>query len=283
MADSQTTQRPTADYLLGGPAVEPTPRWVRVKFGGVIVADSKHALLLRQYGPGRQADEPFRLPTYYFPRDDVRMDLLERAAPDGQDGDTARWTVRVGDRVAEGAASMPLVPPPDHAALAGHLTFAWDAMDAWYEEEEEVFCHARDPYKRVDAMPSSRHVRVVIAGETVAETRRPTLLFETSLPTRYYLPPEDVRADLLEPSATTSRCPYKGVARYWSARISDRVARDVVWSYPEPIPENPKIRGLLCFYNERVELYVDGERLPRPRTPWSEDNPDGHTGGAHRT
>ncbi len=280
MAESQTTQRPIDDFLLSGPAVEPTPRWVRVRFGGVTVADSKRVLLLRQYGPGPQADDPFGLPTYYFPRDDVRVDLLERAAPDPREGDTARWTVRVGDRVAERAASMPLAPPPDRAALAGHLTFAWDQMDAWYEEEEEIFCHARDPYKRVDTIPSSRHVRVVVAGETVAETRRPTLLFETSLPTRYYLPPQDVRTDLLEPSDTTSRCPYKGIASYWSAKIGDRVARDVVWGYAEPIPECPKIRGLLCFFNERVDLYVDGECEPRPHTPWSGGSDDGATSRA---
>lgn len=278
MAESQTTQRPGDAYLLGGPVVEPTPRRVRVRFGGVTVADSKRALLLRQYGPGRHAGDPFRLPTYYFPRADVRMELLKPAAPGPGDGDIARWTVRVGERIAAGAATMPLAPLPDRAALAGHLTFDWGAMDAWYEEEEEVFCHARDPYKRVDVLRSSRHIRVVIAGETVAETRRPALLFETSLPTRYYLPPEDVRTDLLEPSDTTSRCPHKGIARYWSARIGDQVARDVVWSYPEPIPECPKIRGLLCFFNEHVDLYVDGELQARPRTPWVEDNPDGHAG-----
>jgi uncharacterized protein (DUF427 family) len=244
--------------------VEPTPRWIRVRFGGETIADSKRALLLRQYGPGR-------LPAYYFPRDDVRMDLLERAAPTEGNVDSARWTVRVGDAVAEGAASMPIAPPPELAALAGHLTFVWDRMDAWYEEEEEVFVHARDPHKRVDALPSSRHIRVVIDGATVAESRRPTLLFETSLPTRYYLPPEDVRMDLLEPSTTSSRCPYKGIAAYWSARAGDRVARDVAWGYSDPITECPKIRGLLCFYNERVDLYVDGELQERPLSPWSEE------------
>ena len=115
----------------------------------------------------------------------------------------------------------------------------------------------------------------MIAGETVAETRRPTLLFETSLPTRYYLPPEAVRTDLLEPSETTSRCPHKGIAVYWSVRIGDQVARDVVWSYPDPIAECPKIRGLLCFFNERVDIYLDGERHLRPHTPWSEGSDDG--------
>jgi uncharacterized protein (DUF427 family) len=162
-----------------------------------------------------------------------------------------------------------LDPASDLAALQNYVSFAWDKMDAWYEEEEEVFVHARDPHKRVDVLPSSRHVRVVIAGETVAETQQPHLLFETSLPTRYYIPREDVRMDLLEPASLKTRCPYKGIASYWSAKIGDHVVKNVVWSYPEPIPECPKIKGLLCFFNERVDLYVDGELQPRPQTPWS--------------
>ncbi len=142
-------------------------------------------------------------------------------------------------------------------------------MDAWYEEEEEVFVHARDPYKRVDVLPSSRHLRVEIAGETVAETRRPYLLFETSLPTRYYIPQEDARLDLLEPSDLKTPCPYKGIASYWSVKIGDYVAENVVWSYRETISECPKIKDLLCFFNERADIYLDNELQARPQTPWS--------------
>ena len=247
---------------LVGPVVEPSPRWVRVKSGQVLIADSRRTLLLREYGPGR-------LPTYYFPEADVRMDLLERTPHDS--GGLTRWTVKAGDRIAENAAWAYDDPPPDRAALAGHVTFAWDKGLTWFEEEEEVFVHARDPYKRVDVLRSSRHVKIVIAGETVAETRRPTLLFETSLPARYYLPAEDVRMDLLEPSATTTRCPYKGLASYWSVRIGDTVKQDVAWTYREPILENPKIKELICFFNERVDLYVDGELQARPQTPWARE------------
>ncbi len=138
-----------------------------------------------------------------------------------------------------------------------------------YEEEEEVFVHARDPYKRVDAIASSRHVEVSVGGVTVADSRRPILLFETMLPTRYYLPREDVRMDVLQSSDTKTRCPYKGIASYWSARVGDRLVLDIVWSYPDPIKENPKIKELMCFFNERVDLTVDGELRPRPRTKWS--------------
>jgi uncharacterized protein (DUF427 family) len=177
--------------------------------------------------------------------------------------------VKVGGRVAsKGAWSYP-DPPPKYAALKNYLAFVWHKMDHWYEEEEEVFVHPRDPYKRVDSMPSSRHVRVVVNGVTIAETRRPTLLFETGLPTRYYIPPEDVRMELLEPSRSTTRCPYKGIASYWSVKAGDQVFRNLVWSYQDPIPECPKIKGLLSFYNEKVDLYVDEELQPRPKTPWS--------------
>jgi len=121
----------------------------------------------------------------------------------------------------------------------------------------------------VDTVHSSRHVRVEIEGEVVAETRRPILLFETGLPTRYYIPKQDIRMDLLEPTASTTRCPYKGVARYWSARIGARLVEDIVWSYPAPIPENPKIENLLSFFNERVDLFVDGAVESRPSTRYS--------------
>jgi len=138
------------------------------------------------------------------------------------------------------------------------------------EEDEEIFKHARDPFKRVDALPSRRHVRVVIDGQTVAETRRPTLVFETNHPVRYYIPQEDVRVDMLAPSATTSRCPYKGAASYWSVRIGNESFADLVWGYMSPIPECPKIAGLVCFFHEcGCDIYVDGELIPRPKTKWA--------------
>lgn len=133
-------------------------------------------------------------------------------------------------------------------------------MDAWYEEDEQVFVHARDPYHRVDVRNSSRHVRVIVEGELVAETRRPKLLFETGLPTRYYIPRDDVRSDLLEESERHTGCPYKGTASYHSVRAARQLVRDVVWYYPEPLAEATSIRNLLSFYNERVELEVDGQR-----------------------
>lgn len=242
--------------------IEPSPRRVRVKFGGEIVADSKSVFLLRQYAQGR-------LPTYYFPPADVRLDVLKPVADEQcYLGEAKFWTLEVGKQFAPRAAWTLLDPLPDFAALKGCISFDWNAMDAWYEDEE-VFVHALDPYKRVDVLRSSRHVRVEIAGETMAETRRPYLLFETSLPTRYYIPRKDARLDLLAPSDLKTRCPYKGIASYWSVKIRDYVAENVVWSYQEPIPECPKIKDLLCFFNERADIYLDNELQVCPQTPWS--------------
>jgi uncharacterized protein (DUF427 family) len=248
--------------FLVGPPAEASPRWVRVQFGDQIIADSRRTILLRQYGPGR-------LPVYYFPQADVRLDLLSPGSRQARSGEKTYWSVQAGEQQADNAAWTYVNPPDEISALKDYISFEWNDMDAWYEEEEEVFAHARDPYKRVDVMPSFRHVRVEIDGQTIADTRRPHILFETLLPIRYYLPLEDVRLDLLLPSDLKTRCPYKGLASYWSVRVGDDVRENVLWSYPEPIPENPKIRDLMCFFNEKVDLFVDGELQARPQTPWS--------------
>ena len=197
---------------------------MRTYFGGKLIADSEHVLLVY---------ETKRPPAYWFPIADVRMEYLEASH---QATDTIRWHLAVKDRITQNAARAYLKPTDDRAALEGHLTFFWDRMDAWFEEDEQVFVHPRDPYSRVDTVHSSRHVRVEIDGVTLGETRRPMLLFETGLPTRYYIPKLDVRIDLLEPSEYVTSCPYKGVARHWSARVGDKVVKDIVWSYPAPIP-----------------------------------------------
>jgi len=146
-------------------------------------------------------------------------------------------------------------------------------MDACCEEDEQVFVHPRDPYHpyhRVEVLEGSRHVMMVrVDGEVVAETERPKILFETGLPPRYYIPPEDVREDVLAASEKTTQCPYKGIASYYSVEAGGKRVEDLVWYYPEPIPEAPKIKGLLCFFNEKVDLEVDGEEQERPRTQWS--------------
>ncbi len=164
------------------------------------------------------------------------------------------WYVPKGDVVD------PSLPTMTIDELADHVSVDWAAVDHWFEEDVEVFVHPRDPYKRIDALPSSRHLRVTIDGAVVADSDRPTIVYETMLRPRYYLPVTDVRLDLLVPSETTSGCPYKGFAQYWSAVIDEVEHPDVAWSYRTPLPESERIAGLICFYDERVEVEVDGER-----------------------
>ncbi len=242
--------------------LEPTGRRVRAMLGSTTVADSARAQLL--FMP-----PPFNF--YAFPREDVRLDLARESGSRSVPGvgEVQLWSVAAGDNVKENAMWSFPRPPEGLEPLAGLVVFRWHLMDAWYEEDDEVFVHPRDPYHRVDVLNSSRHVKVSVDGELVAETRRPRLLFETTLPTRYYIPRLDVRMDLMEPTQTSTRCPYKGVASYWSLNGAGAVHPDIAWSYKSPIPECPKIENLIAFFNERVDLDVDGERLERPRTPWS--------------
>lgn len=227
--------------------IDPSPRWVRTILGGVTIASSKRMKLL--YEPGK-------LPVYYFPQEDVRTDLLTPM----QDG---LYSLSAGSERLDGAAwSRPEVP--------GYIAFNWNSMDAWYEEDDEIFVHPRDPYKRVDVLRSSRHVQVQLGDVTIADSQRPSLLFETNHPVRYYIPRMDVRMKFLTPSDTHTRCPYKGVASYWSANVNGRTFKDIVWSYEVPIPECPKIEQLMCFFNERVDaIHVDGELQEKPHTKWS--------------
>lgn len=245
-------------------APEPSPRRVRVEFNGEMIADSTNAFLVH---------ETRHLPVYYFPRGDVRMDLLDRTDHTTHcpyKGDASYWTVRVGERSAENAAWSYESPLDDVAEITDTIAFYFGKMDHWYEEDDEIFVHARDPYSRVDVVNSSRPVRVVLGGEMIAETSAARFLFETGLPTRFYIPREDVRMEFLEPSEKTSDCPYKGTASYYSVRVGGTLYEDVVWTYPDPIPECPKIKDYLCFFNEHVDdIFVDGVPVAKTRTKWS--------------
>jgi uncharacterized protein (DUF427 family) len=243
----------TAVYL------EPTPRRVRVQVGDEIVADSRDAFLLHESG---------LQPVYYFPPSDVREDLLEASARHThcpKKGQASYYTIHAGERVVENGAwyypdPIPSAPP----ALTGLIAFYFDRVDRWFEEAEEIGVHPRDPYHRVDVLQSDRHVRVSLEGSVLAETDNALALFETGLPTRWYVPRQDVVADL-EPSGTRTRCPYKGEASYYSVGGE----RDLVWCYEEPFAEVGRIAGRLCFFNERVDLELDGELQERPESPWS--------------
>ena len=245
----------------GSVRIEPGAKRVRAYLGGEVVADTTRTVLVWEV--------PY-YPTYYFRAADVRTDLLE---PDGDvahspsRGDGRTFTVRAGDKEAHGAAVRYEDSPIEE--LRDLVRLDWDAMDAWFEEDEEVFFHPRDPYTRVDILPSSRHVRVEVDGVTVAESASPRLLFETGLPVRYYLPKTHVRMDLLTPTETVTHCPYKGQAEYWSVRVGDSLHEDLAWGYRTPLHESERIAGLISFYNEKVDIYVDGVRQERPATKFA--------------
>jgi uncharacterized protein (DUF427 family) len=241
--------------------VEPSAKRVRVMFGGETVADT---------GRARLVWEKPHYPIYYLPAEDVRADVLVATGATDHSparGDAEVHTVRVGDREATAAALWYHRSPV--AELEGTIRLRWDAMDAWFEEDEEVFVHPRDPYTRVDILQSSRHVRVEVDGLTVADSRQPRILFETGLPPRYYLPKTDVRMDLLIPTEHHTACPYKGTASYYSLEVDGTTHDNAVWWYRHPTLESAKIAGYVCFYNERVDLFVDGQLQDRPRTPFS--------------
>ena len=250
---------------LGIPEFEGTGRWVRAKFSGKTIADSIRVMILRRAN---------RLPVYCFPREDVLMDVLEETVHKTEfppQGTASYWNIKVGARVAKNAAYSFLNPGDRHNALKQYVILEWGKMDAWFEEDEEVFVHLRDPYHRIDVLESSRHVRIVVDNVTVADTRRALFLFETGFPTRYYIPEEDVRMDFLESVDLQTRCPYKGIATsYWSIKVGGKVLKNGVWCYKDPLPQAHKIKDHLCFYNEQVDgIYVNDVLNAKPKTPWS--------------
>lgn len=239
--------------------VEKSYKRVRALLGGEVVVDSTAPLLVWEV--------PY-YPTYYFPDADVRTDLLvetgeTRRSPSR--GEATQYTVKAGGK--EGAAYAFL--QPKMAELEGHIAFVWKTLDHWFEEEEEVYVHPRDPYTRIDILPSSRRVRVEIDGVTVADSTNGRFLFETGLPTRYYIPKTDVRMDLLTPTDLATACPYKGTARYWNATIEGNVHENIVWGYDTPLQESLDIAGLVAFYNEKLDIYIDEVLEDRPKTKFS--------------
>ena len=177
----------------------------------------------------------------------------------------AELTVRAPGGAREAAAFR--LADPD---LDGYVVLDFDAFDQWLEEDEPIISHPRDPFHRIDVRRSSRSVVVERDGTVLAESSRPRLLFETNLPTRSYLPPEDVRLERLVPSATRTACAYKGeTSSYWAVEREGRRPLDVAWSYERPLPDAVEIAGLVAFFDERVDVVVDGVRQDRPTTPWS--------------
>jgi uncharacterized protein (DUF427 family) len=240
---------------------EPSSKRVRVYLGGELVADTTSALLVWE--------KPY-YPTYYFPADDVNTDLLIDTGETHRTpsrGTSGVFTVKAGGAEAPGAARWytdSLIEEIDD-----HVRFDWQAMDAWFEEDEQVYVHPRDPYTRIDILQSSRHVEVFVDDTKVADTHKPRLLFETGLPVRYYIPKTDVRLDLLEATDLETECPYKGTANYYSVNIDGNRHENIIWWYQHPVHESARIAGYVSFYDEKVDVYVDGELQERPTTVFS--------------
>ena len=268
------------DTLLPQLRHEPARKRVRAMLGDEVVVDSTDAVLVW---------EPQRvIPAYAVPREHLRGELLPAPAaaapagplgfriPSGQtvldpsvpfsvhSADGEPLSVRAAGQTREGAAFRPADPD-----LGGHVVLDFAGFDAWFEEDEPIVAHPRDPFHRLDVLPSSRRVRVGLDGVVLAESTRARLLFEGPiLPVRAYLPPEDIRVPL-RPSLTRTRCPQKGEAAYWSVDLDGYIIHDLAWSYEDPLREVAPLAGLVCFFNERVDVTLDGRSEARPRTPWS--------------
>lgn len=248
----------TANYRLDGPAhrlyLEPSPRRLRAELADETVVDSVRAHLLHESG---------HVPVYYVPVEDVRADVLKPSETTTHcpfKGDARYWDAQVGDRhVPDAVWAYPDPNPDAPQGLSALCAPAWAAMDRWFEEDVEVFVHPRDPYVRLDALDSRRHVVVRAGGEVLGDTRGAVALFETGLPTRWYLPPADVATERLVRSGTTTACPYKGVAGYYSVADMGAAGHDLVWCYPDPHPEVEALRDRLCLAQEAdgVELTTD--------------------------
>jgi uncharacterized protein (DUF427 family) len=259
---------------------EPITKRIRAELGGRTVVDTTGAALVW---------EPRRVvPSYAVPRSDVRGELVPAAADPGRDHDgPAKLAARpvldpripfavhtteglVVDLDAAGQHRPAAGFLPGDPDLAGLVVLDFGAFDAWFEEDEQNVSHPRDPFHRIDVLPSSRRVRLELHGQLLAESTRPRLLFETLLPTRYYLPRADVTAELAT-SPTRTWCAYKGQASYFSVTVAGQSVPDLAWTYENPRHDASEVRDLIAFFDERIDVIVDGKPQPRPVTPWSDD------------
>ena len=260
---------------------EPTAKRIRAVLNGTAVVDSDRAVLVW---------EPRRVvPTYAVPEEDIAAEVTPEPARPVPAADAVGFALpdvtsipvldpRVPFSVhsAEGepveiridGARYALGFRPADADLAGYVVLDFDGFDRWLEEDDEIVGHPHDPFQRIDVRRTSRRVQLMLGDTVLADSRRASMLFETMLPVRYYLPPEDVVAEL-HPSATKTYCAYKGEATYRSAVTAGGLLHDIAWRYENPLVDASEVRGLVAFFDERVDLMVDGVARPRPLTPWS--------------
>lgn len=240
----------------GTVVVEETPRWIRGYFGDTKIVDSKTAYLVWE---GTNS-----IPYWAFPTQDV-IGLVENNHTDaGEEGYRAQWyDLKASSKTISDIGWKIKPDVPGYIQEANNLVVIdTTKVDKWYEDDEQVKGHAAGPYNRIDIRKSSRPVKVVIDGVTVAETNSALFLYENGYVTRYYIDTADIKnKELFHPTSHTSVCPYKGVASYYSATINGKEYENIVWFYPEPIDAVAKLKGHWSFYNEKLDIYVDGEKL----------------------
>ncbi len=255
-----STDRDYPEMAAARGRVEPAPRRVRGFLGHELVFDTTSA---------RYVWEVPYYPQYYVPMADVRTEFLrdENHSQKVQFGPSRLHSLVGAGHAYKSAARV--FDADGGGPVAGTVRFEWDRL-RWFEEDEPIYGHPRNPYSRVDALRSHRHIRVELDGVALADTHAPVLLFETGLPTRFYIDPTDVAFEHLEASSTQTLCPYKGVTSgYWSVRLDDTVHPDLAWTYHYPLPAVAPIAGMVAFYNEKLDIIVDGVALARPQTQFS--------------
>ncbi|MBI37863.1 MAG: hypothetical protein CL568_09815 [Alphaproteobacteria bacterium] len=248
-----------ADHIVN---YEKCPKRIRGVFADNLIVDSSEALILY---------ETNHVPIYYFPRDNVIMDHLIKTKHKTYcpyKGDASYFSISVNGKTSLNAVWSYEDPVATVNGIKDYVAFYWNKVDQWYEEDEEVFVHARSPYVRIDILDSSRTIRIELDGKVLAESQRSRFLFETNLPPRFYIQKNSMKVNML-PSNKETYCPYKGKASYYSIEVGDKVYEDILWCYKNPVLESSKIKGYVCFFNEKVDIYIDGNIQIRPQSKWS--------------
>jgi uncharacterized protein (DUF427 family) len=241
--------------------VEPVPRRIRALLGDHVVIDTTSARYVWEWP---------HYPQYYIPLGHIDPQVLvdEDHEEHLRRGTARRYGLRIGDEVRAGVAHH--FTASDIDGIVGLVRVDWEALDHWFEEDEEVFVHPRSPYARIDALRSGREVAVSVGGREVARASSSVMVFETGLPTRYYLDRLAIDWTCMVASDTRSACPYKGViSGYWSVEVDGVIEPDLAWAYDFPTRQLQPIAGLVAFYNEKVDITLDGVALERPTTKFS--------------
>ncbi|KXT10102.1 hypothetical protein AC579_9698 [Pseudocercospora musae] len=252
-----------------------TPRLIQVLFNGRYIVKTTKSVFVWEHPFYPQLYIPASEIKSYFEARSEDLKLTPGQEIKGEDDKViaTQWTFTVSDKSVEKILAFATDLPEPSKELSDLVKIDFASMDQWFEESTPIFVHPKDPFKRIDILQSTRHIRVSIAGQVVADTDSSMHLYETGLPCRYYLPLTRVDASVLRPSKTLTQCPYKGEAEYYSVEIDGKIYEDVIWYYNRPLLESARVEGLVCFYNEKVDIELDGEVLEKPISPFANRKP----------